>query len=139
MNDPRRSLDDRELRRLLRGLPTVAPRAEFRERVERAATNRTVTPARHPRSWSWLAAAALALMLVGAASWRWSEVQQDREQQAEIEALRQESDRLAREIHRLRQSADAAPVVYLGGTEDVDYVIDLARLPASGQIRTAGL
>ncbi|HET9766709.1 MAG TPA: hypothetical protein VFS60_07670, partial [Thermoanaerobaculia bacterium] len=54
-------------------------------------------------------------------------------------ALRAESAALARELAALHEEvAKPAPVLYLGGNEQVDVVLDLSSLPIAAAARGAG-
>ncbi|RMH22539.1 MAG: hypothetical protein D6696_03065 [Acidobacteria bacterium] len=118
--------DDRWLDRILRDLPRQRASSDFTARVMR----RLETPASGPprRSWRWLAAAA-GLVLVLAASWGVAQQRASRQARAELEALRAEHRALRAELEELRQlEAAARGVVYLGSTDDADWVLDLRRL-----------
>ena len=131
-------MTDEELRRLLKTVESSRARPGFAQRVLLSLEKpgrRAVSLA----SWRWAVAAVLTLSVIGVTGWRAAEFQENQEHLAEVESLRQESDRLAAELATLRTRAAQAPVVYLGGTEDVDYVIDFARFDASRSIQTADL
>ena len=125
MNDP-------ELRRALRELPVPRARDSFtREvlgRLDRAAANREESPLRGPgRNRLLAAAAALALALGAAAGWR---IDAGADRRAEIQALRAESTRLRGEIRDLEtRLQEPTTLLYVGGTESVDLVLDLSRFP----------
>jgi hypothetical protein len=72
----------------------------------------------------------------------WHQARLRGEQRARVEALQREHRELERELRALRRlAAEHSPVVYLGGDESVDLVLDLDSLagavPASGA-RPAG-
>jgi hypothetical protein len=73
-------------------------------------------------------AAGLVLILV-VAGWfgtgRWQDARQAEQTRQRIQALRTELEQLQKGVTLLR---DLAPVLYLGGDEDVDLVIDLRHL-----------
>ncbi|HKV13182.1 MAG TPA: hypothetical protein VJ725_33895 [Thermoanaerobaculia bacterium] len=51
-----------------------------------------------------------------------------------LEEIRAEHGRLAREVEEMSEP----PVIYLGGTEDVDFVVDLSQVPETeGGVRPA--
>ncbi len=57
---------------------------------------------------------------------------------AERESLRREHDELMRELESLRVLArETRPVLYLGGGDDVDYVLDLSPLVETAAAPTA--
>ena len=123
--------DDR-LRRALRSLPAPATRPDFTGRVlARLDATGAAMGSPAPR---WAAAAAAALLVAGLGAWSLDRgTRQAR--RAEVLALRDDAARLEQEIEALaRESERSAPVLYLGGTEEVDLVLDLSRfaaLPAS--------
>ncbi len=48
---------------------------------------------------------------------------------AEIEAVRSEKAQIEKELRQLReQAAEESPVVYIGGNEDVNLVLDIGAL-----------
>lgn len=126
MNEP---LDERDdgLRAALRELPAAAPSPAFTARVlarleRRQRTRRRALPAWVP------AAAAVAALVVGL----WGAVagRQAWQEGRRREALRAESAALARELAALQEEVSKpAPVLYLGGNEQVDVVLDLSSLP----------
>jgi hypothetical protein len=61
----------------------------------------------------------------------WSELRERSEAAQRIEALRDEYEALERELEELRSHAAASqPVLDLGGTEDVDILLDLRAMTA---------
>lgn len=129
-------MNDRDLRELLDTLPPAVARPGFSGRV--MASLKTAPERRSP-SWRWVTIAAVLVLLLTGVVWRMAAVERAESLQAEVEALRAESARLHAELNLLRRRAADPPVVYLGGTEDVDYVIDFARFEPSRSVRTAGL
>jgi len=118
-------VNDEGLDRELRSLPRVMASPDFTRRV----LARLDRPARasHPFGWR-LAAASLAgigLLLVGFGAWRWNHERQIALAQQELASLRAEHARIAAELRDLSQNAK--PVVYLGGDENVDVVLDVER------------
>ena len=80
-----------------------------------------------PWSRGWTAfAASLALVSVISA-WQWERQERRRDWLGEVEALRRESQTLGAELSDLR-AAEQAPIVYLGGDDRVDLVLDLEEL-----------
>jgi hypothetical protein len=122
--------DDR-VREALRALPADPPgptfTAEVLARVARASPDRH----RLRRVPRWATAAALAL-LVGVAGWGVSERLARQQRTAR---LRAETAALARELAALREeAAQPAPMIYLGGSEEVDLVLDLSSLPMAAAL-----
>jgi hypothetical protein len=123
-------MEDHRLGDLLRELPREHARPGFTARV----IERLDSPERAPhRSFRFALAGAMAValaMTVGilmdqqAGSRR--SIGTDQAQQA-LQELRAEHGRLEQEIHELSQP----PVVYIGGNEDVDLVLDLGQVRES--------
>lgn len=143
MNEHEQKNDD-ELGRLLRALPREQAGADFTEQV----MARIASPARRGEGgsvvafpggrrlpgWSgWLMAAA-ALLLLGLGMREWQHRRDVAESMQRIAELRERYEALAGELKELRrEAADAKPVVYVGGNEKVDLVVDLAKLAEKRQ------
>lgn len=117
----------REVADLLRELPEEHARPGFTARV---LEKLDAEPQRSPR-WSFrlapaLAVAALLAIAISAGAlieWRGG-VQQHREAVQALKELREEHGRLEAELREMSEP----PVVYLGGDEKVDYVLDLGKV-----------
>ena len=117
-------MEDHRLGDLLRELPREQARPDFTARV----LERLEAPARAPRPRAWLvlaaaAAATVAAVTTGVLIERQSAAQEAIEAaraQQILQDLRAEHGRLRREVQELSQP----PVVYIGGNEDVDLVLD---------------
>ncbi|MEM1201864.1 MAG: hypothetical protein AAGN66_01395 [Acidobacteriota bacterium] len=135
-NQPTDDLD-RRLDAALGALPRERAAADFTARVQ----GRLEPPSSSARRW-YLAAAAAVLLL--AATFGVREWQHRRQIDAAVQRLadlRAEYHLIAAELDSLRQKAERAqPVVYLGGDENVELVVDLARLARARQrhLRSAG-
>lgn len=112
---------------LLRDLPREPARTGFTTRVMNRLNSSDLAAPRHaliPRfAWS----AALAILLVIATGFLVNarrEAATAQAQQRALAEIRAEHGRLEREVHELSQQPS---VVYLGGNEDVDLVLDLGR------------
>jgi len=126
------------LREALRSLPRARAADGFTERVLTHAE--AARQAHRPRlaATRWAVAAAVGgFALAGALAvptFR-AERTQNRERQARIQAIEAERRQLAAELEEIRRLAEtaqgASPVLYLGGDEDVDLVLDLGRLAGS--------
>lgn len=132
------------IREALRSLPRTRADDDFTERVlERIEGRGGLRRPRVPVAVRWATAATLAAAAVLAGSISWSGAAggraAERERRTRIEALEAERLRLAAELEEIRRLASSlrepAPVLYLGGDDEVDLVIDLDRL---AQERPAG-
>lgn len=121
---------DRQLSQLLATLPRETTSEDFTARVlQRIETSPAkATILRWPGPIPLWAAAALffiALTFGGREAWH---RHQRQETIARYEALRAEHTALESELRRLRRLAvKTRPVLYLGGDESVEYVVDLSR------------
>lgn len=140
MNDDRRvtadTSDDR-LSQALKALPRESAGLGFAARVLRRIENAPPwwSPARWlPRSWTarhWTSMAAAAVLVL-ALGFGWREWHH-RQAAANLKVLLVEKQELEQELEALRQlAADARPTVYLGGDDEVDLVLDLARFQRQG-------
>jgi len=119
--------DDDGLSAALRGLPTATPGPSFTARVL-ARLDRPPRQRRLPIP-AWVTAAAAMAVLAGGL-WGVSVGRQAWQQERRRAAMRVESAALARELAALHDElAEPAPVLYLGGNERVDVVLDLSALP----------
>lgn len=123
-------MEDHSLGRLLRELPRETARPGFTQRVL-ARLDEPAKIAASPRVWRLrLAVAATALLAVASAGLVRYEQSRKAERAAEarqaLQEIRAEHDRLERELRSLSEP----PVIYLGGDERVDLVVDLDRIPA---------
>lgn len=134
-------MEDQQLGRLLRELPRERAGDQFTARVLAGLDGKPQRRTRpHPIRWALATAALLALLVSAAVMERRPEAQA---RQA-LEEIRDEHERLARELERLqalRERQDPRPeVIYLGGNERMDLVLDLGRtggtLPASYEPET---
>jgi hypothetical protein len=120
---------DQDLRAALQGLPAAAPGPAFTARVlARLGPPRRRWSRRQPLP-AWVAAAATVAVLVGGL-WGAAIGREAWQRQQRRAALRAESAALARDLAALHEeAAKPAPVLYLGGNEQVDVVLDLSTLP----------
>ena len=120
---------EERLSEALRALPAAEPSPTFTARV---LSRLAVAPARAPRRRvpAWAAAAAAVALLIAALWGGRAALKVQR-----TAALRSETEELARELEALRQAAERpAPVLYLGGNEEVDLVLDLSTLPLAAAV-----
>ncbi len=127
---------DDQLNSALRSLSRHRASAGFTAGVLRRLDDR-----HRPRARSWVsgrgpllaAAAALVLLVVGFGSREWWHLHQRQQATARLATLEQERRVLAAELAELQgQVAGAQPVVYLGGSNDLDLVLDLAQVRRTG-------
>lgn len=130
------------LRQALRALPRARPSGGFTERVlERAdVRRRSFLPSggalRRPTAAVLGAATVAAALVAGALALAppgpRTEPPAERERRARVETLEAERRLLASELDEIRRLASSlrepAPVLYLGGDEEIDLVVDLDRL-----------
>jgi hypothetical protein len=127
-------MNDQELSEILRSLPKEKAGEDFTARLL------TRLDAAPPTSSAWslqrwprhrlVLAASLCLILFGGifGARHWQRVEARREALAELAELRGEQRALERELAELVALTRSDPVVYLGGSEEVDVVIDLGNL-----------
>lgn len=123
-------MEDHSLGRLLRELPRETARPGFTQRVL-ARLDEPAKIAASPRVWRLrLAVAATALLAVASAGLVRYEQSRKAERAAEarqaLQEIRAEHDRLEQELRALSEP----PVIYLGGDERLDLVVDPNRIPA---------
>lgn len=123
-------MEDHRVSDLLRELPREQARPDFTAQV----LERLPSPKRVSRPSARLVLALAAVLAVATVSAgilieRQAAARQSRDAQARqvLDDLRAEHGRLRRELREISQP----PVVYIGGNEDVDLVLDL------GQVRAA--
>lgn len=128
-------MNDQQLSEILRSLPKERAGGDFTaELLARLEASPPATSSRWSRHRVVLAAClCLALLggIVGAWHWQRVDVQRvdaRRQARAELEELRGEQRALERELAELVALTRSEPVVYLGGSEEVDLVIDLGNL-----------
>jgi hypothetical protein len=123
-------MEDHSLGRLLRELPRESARPGFTQRVL-ARLDEPAKAVARPVGWRLrLAVAAIALLVVTAAGVVRHEQSREAARAAEarrlLQEIRAEHDRIEQELHTLSEP----PVIYLGGDERLDLVVDLDRIPA---------
>jgi outer membrane murein-binding lipoprotein Lpp len=119
-------MKDERLDHLLRRLPREQAGPQFTERVL-AALDAPRRPAGAWRAMPWLAAAVLVAAVAGGGLWLMERARRS-ELAAQIAELKQQHRQLGAELRALREQVDHRRVIYLGGSEQVDYVLDLGRL-----------
>jgi hypothetical protein len=134
-------MEDQHLERLLRELPREKARQGFTTRV---LARLDAPPARGWWQVWWrtrLAAALLAAVVVSASTAGLVHYEQREAQQAARVARAQQLLRELRaehgQIKRELESLPAPPVVYLGGNEDMDLVVDLTQVREGNGVRPA--
>lgn len=127
-------MNDEQLNELLKRLPRRDSSSGFTGRL----LARLDETRNRPVLFPWAAAAALISMVTVAGLTGHYFI--DKEQQRQkIEAFRAEQQEIVLELQELKRLAEESnPVIYLGGNEDVEYVIDLRAVEFNpGQIRPA--
>jgi hypothetical protein len=126
-------MKDEDIEKLLRELRRQKASPDFTPRL----LGKLERPPTLTKTWlgerSLVAVAASLMLLVALTSGLryWSELRERSEAAQRIEALRNEYESLERELEELRLLAAASqPVVDLGGTEDVDILLDLRAIAA---------
>jgi len=121
-------MDDQQLREVLRSLPRQdAPEGFTRATVQRLG-------ARGPRGRTWrrlalVAAVCAGLIGLGVPLALSLSERAGREQvRDELERLKQDHDALEAQLAALRASEKEPELLYLGGTDSADYVLDLRQL-----------
>ncbi len=137
---------DDPVRDELRALPRVAASPGFTRRLfVRLDAEASLGAARAPRTWrvAWAAGAgALALAVIAFGGLQLQRSHERRAAAAELAALKRQQLELSQELAQLREQSDALqPVVYLGGNDNADFVLDVGRLGRTTErsnIRPAG-
>jgi hypothetical protein len=132
-------MEDQPVGRLLRELPRERASDGFTARVlNRLDHPDDGAPARRaPARLRWAAVTAAALLLSIGSFLEWRDQRQTAalledatEARQLLEELRVEHDRLSRDLRSL-EDPDAPEVIYLGGDETMDLVVDLGRVRES--------
>ncbi len=128
-------MEDHNLGPMLRELPRESAREEFTSRVLARLDAREVQePAMWRRPRLVFAAAALVAVIASAGVFQAFQYQAGRAEEIRraearrlLHELRSEHDNLKQEF----ESLSAPPVVYVGGNEQVDLVVDLSRVQSA--------
>ncbi|HEX9726714.1 MAG TPA: hypothetical protein VGC53_20720 [Vicinamibacteria bacterium] len=127
-------MKDEDIEKLLRELPRQKASPDFTPRLLGKLEKPPSSPTTAGLGARSLIAAAASLMLLVALTSGlryWSELRERSESARRVEALRDEYEALERELEELRSLAAASqPVVDLGGTEDLDILLDLRAITA---------
>ncbi len=135
-------MEDQHVGHLLRELPRERASDGFTARVlERLDEADGAAPARRaPARFRWAVATAAAALLISIGSfleWRQQRqtatlLQDATEARQLLDELRAEHDRFSRDLRSLETPNPAEPqVIYLGGDETMDLVVDLERIRES--------
>lgn len=126
---------DQPLERILRSLPEGEPGPDFFTEVEQRIETRRRRRRRHRVLGSIAAILLLGATIVG--------VREHRDGTAkarQVEELRAERAQIEAELEDLRTAVhESPPILYLGGTEEVDIVLDLRRLDGASTAPRLGL
>jgi len=122
-------MHDEQIHEALKSLPRQQADANFTARV----MARLDEPSRPSLPWTILAPAAALLLLALSLGWQeWQHRRDSRIAHARFESLLAEKQALEAELESLKRLASEASLVYLGGDEKMDLVLDLARLQRRG-------
>ena len=116
-------MNEEHIRNLLSSLPREEASEDFTERVMSR-----LDEAKRPAYQQPRLALAASLVLIAAAWFGFSQWQSSIEEQqtdARIRTIKSDVQQLQNELRLLR---DLAPVLYLGGNENVDFVLDVRQL-----------
>jgi hypothetical protein len=116
-------MSEEHIRNLLSSLPREEASDDFTDRV----LNR-LDDARRPIFFEHRLALAASVLLIVSAGYglrQWQASVEERETDARIQSIKIEVQQLQNDLRLLR---DLAPVLYLGGTENVDFVLDMRQL-----------
>jgi hypothetical protein len=114
-------MSEEKLGNLLRSLPREEASEGFTDRVmSRLEEGRR--PFLQPRFA--LAASVILIAAVWIGTDRWMAMQREEQTNQRIRTLKTEIQKIQSDIRLLR---DLAPVLYLGGNEEVDFVLDLGK------------
>lgn len=117
-------MNDHVLDALVRALPPVHASPGFQARVMRRATE-----GRRPSRWRWVLALAGGLVAVAALVVPAVRMRQQERRLAELRAEVLALSAAAAEL----QAGVAPPLVYVGGDDRVDIVVDLRKLAQAGR------
>ena len=124
-------MNEDRIRRLLQDLPREEASPGFTRRVL-LRIDRSPRITLLPRL-GWTAAALAVTVLLGVGALELERQHERRDANEQLAALRAEQRALADELARLkRQSDELQPVVYLGGDDRADFVLDVGRLGRAG-------
>ncbi len=126
-------MKDEDIGTLLRKLPQQKASSSFTSRLMEKLPGKL--PEKSPSVHDWrrpvfAVAAAAVLILASSSAWNyWREAQERAEATQRVEALRNEYESLHKELEELRAlAAESQPVLSLGGTEGMDFLMDLRAL-----------
>ena len=129
-------MNDESPRETIRELPRERARAGFTARVMARIDEPHAGPVRARPGWAWVAAAAAVLIAVvgfGGLSWQAGRRATQRAEAARVELaeMQLEHARLAAELRALRREpGPRSSVVFVGGDDRAELVIDFDRLAA---------
>lgn len=116
----------------LRALPRERAGPGFTAALLRSAQGAPETAAT-PWSRPLVALALLGLLVSGLAAWSWERERRREELRGQVHALIREQRELEQAFAELRRASARQPrLLYLGGNERADFVLDLDRLDSPG-------
>ena len=124
-------MNDEPIRKLLQSLPREKASQGFTERVMSRLDEKRPPLMRVPRLALAGGLVTIVAAWLGVSLWQ---AQQDAKVDARIQTLRSEIQQAHKDIMLLKE---IAPILYLGGDEEVDFVLDLRQLVQDGSSRGA--
>jgi hypothetical protein len=116
-------MNEEHIRNLLSSLPREQASDDFTDRVMNCLEN--VKQPIYLEHRFALAAVVLLIVVAGYGLRQWQSSVEERETEARIQSIKTQVQQLQNDIRLLRS---LAPVLYLGGTENVDFVLDMRQL-----------
>ncbi len=122
-------MKDEDIGNLLRKLPKQKASSGFTSRLMEKLPGKPAF-VHHWRRPAFAVAAAAVLILAASLAWDyWREAQGRAEAAQRVETLRNEYESLQKELEELKAlAAESQPVLRLGGTQQVDFLMDLRAL-----------
>ncbi len=121
---------DQELDTLLKSIPREPAHPDFGTTLQRRLARLEHPSPTHRFAWRGLAFAAtvLAVALLSFGLWRTERARDITQDRVQLESLRAEYAAISHDLDQLSSTEPRLPLVYLGGGEQVDVVVDLERL-----------
>ncbi|MBW2700454.1 MAG: hypothetical protein JRF33_06505 [Deltaproteobacteria bacterium] len=128
-------MKNEQIKNLLKRLPAHQPADDF---TAQTLARLDEHPSNSGQIWRWAAVGALACLmfvLFGSLWFHQQAVAEKQEARRELGELRAEYMRMQNNLHELKMKQNQR-LVYLGGTDQAEYVVDLGRLGSRPAART---